>query len=113
LHDVSIHCFSPSVSLCRTNFAQTFLFHKSLWRICWIISLLIFNSSDIIMRAHQWSHITILWTFSIMCALWEAEGHQLLGSSRRSSRLSLSHLNHSNTLLWLKDSSLQTVCKIS
>jgi hypothetical protein len=30
-HGVSLRCFCSSVSLCGTNFAQIFLFRKSLW----------------------------------------------------------------------------------
>jgi hypothetical protein len=45
--------------LCRTNFAQIFLFRKSSRRISRIVSLLIFNSSAIILRANRWSCVTI------------------------------------------------------
>jgi hypothetical protein len=90
---------------CGTDFAQIFLFCKSSWRIWRIVSLLMFNSTNIILRVNQRSHITISRTSAIVSAFWEVEGRPLLGSSWRSSQPSLNHLNHSVTLLWCKASS--------
>jgi hypothetical protein len=69
------------------------------------VSLLMCNSCDIILRASRRSRITISRTFAIVSAVREIEGPSLLGSSWRSSRHSLSRLNHSDTLLQLKAAS--------
>jgi hypothetical protein len=61
----------------------------------WIITLLVFNSFPVILRACRRSHITISWTFAVVPAFRKVEGHQLV--CWRSSRPSLNHLNHSNT----------------
>jgi hypothetical protein len=58
-HYVSLRCFCSSVRLCGTNFAQIFLFRKSSWRIWPIVSLLMFNLSDIILRANRRPRVTI------------------------------------------------------
>jgi hypothetical protein len=100
-HDVSLRCFWPSVRLCGTDFAQIFLFRKSSWRIWRIVSLLMFNSSDIL-RFNWRSHVTISRTFAIVSAFLEVEGRPLLGSSWRSSGPSVNRLNHSDTLQWLR-----------
>jgi hypothetical protein len=86
---VSLHCFC----LRGTNFVQIFfLFRKSSWRIWWIISLLVFNSPKIVLRAHQRSRVTISRTFAFVSAFREAEGRPLFGSSWRSSCPSLNRL---------------------
>jgi hypothetical protein len=59
----------------------------------WII-LLMFNSSVIILRAHQWSCYTISRTLAIVSPFRKAEGCPCLGSSRRSLSPSLNNLNH-------------------
>jgi hypothetical protein len=88
-HDVSLLCFCSSVRLCGTNFVQIFLFRKYLWKIWRIVSLLMFNSSDIILRASRRPRVTISRTFAIFSVFREVEGRPLLGSSWRSSRPSL------------------------
>jgi hypothetical protein len=65
-HDVCLRCFCSPVSLCGTYFGQIFLFRKSSCRIRRITSFLMFNSSDIILKAHRRSHVTILRTFAIV-----------------------------------------------
>jgi hypothetical protein len=84
------------------------LFRKSSWRIWRVFSLLMFNSSAIVLRAHRWFHVTISRTFAVMPAFREVEGPPLLGSSWRFSRPPQNRLNHLKTLLRLKTSSSQT-----
>jgi hypothetical protein len=101
-HDMGLRCFCSSVRLCGTNSAQIFLFRKSSWRIWRIVSLLMFNSSDIILRDNRRSHVTISRIFTIVSAFRKVEGRPLLGSSWRSWHASLNRWNHSNTLLRLR-----------
>jgi hypothetical protein len=98
-----------------TNFMQIFLFRKFSWMIWRIVSLLMFKSSAIILRAYRRSGITISRTFPIVYGFRETEGRPHLGSSWRSSHGSLNRLNHSDhsdALLQLKASSPQAVCNI-
>jgi hypothetical protein len=73
-NDVSLHCFCSSVRLCGMNFAQILLLCKSSWRIWWVISLLMFNSSDIILIVNQHNLVTTSQTFAIVSAFREVEG---------------------------------------
>jgi hypothetical protein len=88
---------SGSPLVCVGQTVQIFLFHKSSWRIWWIVSLLRYNSFTIILRAQQQSLVAISRTFMIVSAFWEVEGCLLLGSTWRSSHPSLNHLNNSDT----------------
>jgi hypothetical protein len=94
-HDVSLRCFCPSVSLCGTNFARIILFRKSSWRVWWIVSLLMFNSSFWEPIDVSWHHFTDICGCVCISRRW---GTTLLGASSRSSRPSLNRLNHSNTI---------------
>jgi hypothetical protein len=57
LDEVSARCESPLLLLIRETawdeLAQILLFRKSSWRIWRIVSLLMFSSSDLILRAHR------------------------------------------------------------
>jgi hypothetical protein len=63
-----LRCFCSSVSLCGTNFAHVFVFRKSSWRSWGIISLLTFDSFDIIPRVNRRCLITVSLTFAIVFA---------------------------------------------
>jgi hypothetical protein len=112
-HDASLCYFCSSLSLCGTNFEQILTFPKCSWTLWQIVSLLMFNSSAINLRAYRPSGITISRTFATMYAFRRVEGRPLLGSSWKFSHPSSNRLNRSDTLLQLKGSSPQRVCDIS
>jgi hypothetical protein len=61
------------------------------------MSLLMFNSSAIILRAHRLSRDNISRTFAIVSTFRGFEGRPLRGSFTRSSQSSLNRLNNSDT----------------
>jgi hypothetical protein len=75
---VSVASAHPWACLGRT-------FRKSSWRIWRIVSLLMFNSSDVILRVSRRSRVIAPRIFAIASAFREVEGRPLLGSSWRKS----------------------------
>jgi hypothetical protein len=83
--------------------ALLLLIRESVWdELLRRFSLLMFNSSAIILRAHRRRRVAIPRIFAILSAFREVEGRPLLGSFWWSSRPSLNRFNRSNTLLRLQ-----------
>jgi hypothetical protein len=81
LEAVTLHSFNSTMGLCRTNFAQIFLFPKSSWRICQTVSSLTRSWFSINTRTVQWSLATGSQMFAIVSILWAVHGHPLPGST--------------------------------
>jgi len=90
--------FWSCVKIRGTIFAEIFLFPKSSFTICCIVSLFIFSSSAIILTPNLRYEHTNVHTLSTFVSALCVFGCPLLGSSYTSSHPSLNRLCHSKAL---------------